>query len=99
MGRSAAPVPGIDARIVDVIAGGAVGKAETRELQMRGFSVMSGYIKNPDADASSFTEDGWYCTGDLACFDEDGNIVIRFGRKKDLINRSSINPILPILKL
>jgi non-ribosomal peptide synthetase component E (peptide arylation enzyme) len=82
------PVPGIEARIVDD-ADAPVADEEIGELQMRGFSVMSGYIKNPDANASSFTEDGWYRTGDLASWDEEGNIVI-VGRKKDLINRGGI---------
>jgi non-ribosomal peptide synthetase component E (peptide arylation enzyme) len=82
------PVPGIDARIVDD-EGSAVGKGETGELQMRGFSVMSGYIKNPSANVESFTPDGWFCTGDLSCWDDEGNIII-VGRKKDLINRGGI---------
>jgi non-ribosomal peptide synthetase component E (peptide arylation enzyme) len=82
------PVPGIEARIVDD-AGTPVANEEIGELQMRGFSVMSGYIKNPDANASSFTDDRWYCTGDLASWDEEGNIVI-VGRKKDIINRGGI---------
>jgi cyclohexanecarboxylate-CoA ligase len=86
------PVPGISARIVSD-EGGEVAEGETGELQMRGFSVMSGYVKNPDANATSFTEDGWFRTGDLACWDNDGNIII-VGRKKDLINRGGvkINP-------
>jgi non-ribosomal peptide synthetase component E (peptide arylation enzyme) len=82
------PVPGIEARIVDD-AGTPVAGDDIGELQMRGFSVMSGYIKNPEANACSFTADGWYCTGDLASWDEEGNIVI-VGRKKDLINRGGI---------
>lgn len=87
-----APVPGISARIVSD-EGETVADGETGELQMRGFSVMSGYMKNPDANASSFTDDGWFRTGDLACWDKHGNIMI-VGRKKDLINRGGvkINP-------
>lgn len=86
------PVPGISARIVSD-EGNEVADSATGELQMRGFSVMSGYMKNPDANASSFTADGWFRTGDLACWDKDGNIII-VGRKKDLINRGGvkINP-------
>lgn len=86
------PVSGISARIVSD-EGNEVADSETGELQMRGFSVMSGYMKNPDANASSFTADGWFRTGDLACWDKDGNIII-VGRKKDLINRGGvkINP-------
>lgn len=86
------PVPGISARIVTEESN-EVADGETGELQMRGFSVMSGYVKNQDANAASFTEDGWYRTGDLACWDKEGNIII-VGRKKDLINRGGvkINP-------
>lgn len=86
------PVPGISARIVSD-AGEQVTGDEVGELHMRGFSVMSGYMKNPEANASSFTEDGWFRTGDLACWDSEGNIII-VGRKKDLINRGGvkINP-------
>lgn len=81
-------VPGIDVRIV-LEDGAVAGAGETGELQMRGFSVMSGYIKNPEANLAAFTEDGWLRTGDLACWDVEGNIII-VGRKKDLINRGGI---------
>jgi non-ribosomal peptide synthetase component E (peptide arylation enzyme) len=86
------PVPGISARIMSE-EGREVLPGEIGELQMRGFSIMSGYMKNPEANASSFTEDGWFRTGDLACWDNGENIII-VGRKKDLINRGGvkINP-------
>ena len=45
--------------------------------------------ENPVANESSFTEDGWFKTGDLATLDEAGNIMIT-GRSKDIINRGSI---------
>ncbi len=85
-------VPGIDVRIVSDEGIPVVGD-EVGELQMRGFSVMSGYMKNPDANSSAFTADGWLRTGDLSRWDEEGNITI-VGRKKDLINRGGvkINP-------
>ena len=91
-GTAGRTVPGIDARIVSD-DGAEIAAGETGELQMRGFSVMSGYMKNPEANAASFTDDGWFRTGDLACRDDDGNIII-VGRKKDLINRGGvkINP-------
>lgn len=64
---------------------GAQGRiAEDGELQVRGVGVIDGYYKNPQEDATAFTEDGWFKTGDLARFDERGNLTI-VGRKKEII--------------
>ncbi len=54
------------------------------ELLVKGDSVMLGYYKNDEANKESFTEDGWFRTGDLAKFDKDGFIYI-CGRKKFVI--------------
>ncbi len=71
---------------------GSVGKPirgmETRlsdegELQVRGTSVMRGYWKDTER-TDEVLQDGWYSTGDLAYFDDAGNIVLS-GRAKDLI--------------
>lgn len=84
---------GNEARIAD--ADGAVLPAgEEGELQIRGCSVFDGYHENPEATASSFTDDGWFRTGDLAVMDEAGFVAIT-GRDKDIINRGGvkINPV------
>ena len=68
----------MEARIADANAAG-VG-----EIQVRGEHVMTGYYKNEDATAQSFTEDGWLRTGDLGTMDEDGFIYIK-GRCKTML--------------
>ncbi|KAI5303310.1 hypothetical protein KEM56_007684 [Ascosphaera pollenicola] len=54
------------------------------ELLMRGPIVTSGYFKNEEETAKSFTEDGWFCTGDVAEIDEMGHVKI-IDRRKNLL--------------
>jgi fatty-acyl-CoA synthase len=56
------------------------------ELAIRGFNVMKGYLRQPDETSRSFTEDGFFLTGDLGMVDEDGYLHV-VGRKKDTITR------------
>ncbi|MDT3427996.1 long-chain acyl-CoA synthetase [Paenibacillus forsythiae] len=62
----------------------------TDEVQIRGLNVMSGYLNNK----VSFTEDGWFATGDIGKLDEEGLLYIT-GRIKEQINMDGlkINPI------
>ncbi len=53
------------------------------ELMVRGNTVMSGYLKNPDATEEAFVG-GWYHTGDLGVTHPDGYIEVR-DRSKDII--------------
>jgi fatty-acyl-CoA synthase len=53
------------------------------EVMMRGNNVMKGYLKNPSATAESFAG-GWFHSGDLAVWTEDGYIQIK-DRSKDII--------------
>ena len=54
------------------------------EVLIRGDIVFDGYYRNPEATAEAFTEDGWFRSGDLGKFDEDGHLYI-VGRAKDVI--------------
>ncbi len=64
------------------------------EIQVRGEIVFSGYYKNPDATAATFTEDGWFRTGDLATMDKDNSLFI-VGRSKNMILSSNGQNIFP----
>ena len=83
---------GLELRITDD-DGQVQGPGEEGELELRGYSILPGYLRNDSANATSFRPDGWFRTGDLAILDADGNVYIT-GRNKDIINRGSvkINP-------
>ncbi len=54
------------------------------EIYLKGDNITKGYYKDPEATAASFTEDGWFKSGDYGRLDEDGELYIT-GRKKCLI--------------
>jgi fatty-acyl-CoA synthase len=53
------------------------------EIQVRGWNVMRGYYKLPDATAKAFTPDGWLKTGDLGEANAEGRVRM-VGRLKDI---------------
>ena len=54
------------------------------EVQVSGPNVFAGYHGLPEATSAAFTEDGWFRSGDLGSFDEDGYLFIS-DRLKDMI--------------
>ena len=80
------PVRGVETRLVSEEGellpydGATVG-----ELQVRGATVFDGYLRRPDATAASFTEDGWFRTGDMAVIEPDGAHRIVGRASTDLI--------------
>lgn len=63
---------------------------EQGEIAVRGPNVMLEYLKNPEATADTFTNDGWLRTGDLGQVDEDGYFFVT-GRLKELIIKGGEN--------
>lgn len=57
---------------------------EPGEIQVKGDNVFLGYYKNKEATRQSFTNDGWYKTGDMGVIDNDGYLYLR-GRSKCMI--------------
>lgn len=56
------------------------------ELVLKGPGVFTGYFNNPEENASVFTQDGYFRTGDVAKINEKGYISLT-GRIKEMINR------------
>lgn len=83
------PVEGVHLRIAQPDRKTGLG-----EIQAKGENVMMGYYKEPEITKNAFTEDGWLKTGDLGCFDKDGNLYIK-GRMKNMIVGSSGENIYP----
>jgi acyl-[acyl-carrier-protein]-phospholipid O-acyltransferase / long-chain-fatty-acid--[acyl-carrier-protein] ligase len=67
--------PGMQACIVDDATGEVQDPRKLGILYLRGVNVFRGYLGNLDATASAFTG-VWFKTGDLARFDDDGNLYI-----------------------
>lgn len=72
---SGSAIPGTELGIFDP-HGNKLAPGETGEICLRGFHVMQGYFKDPEATAEAITTEGWLRTGDVGHVDEDGNLTI-----------------------
>ncbi|NLY91859.1 MAG: AMP-binding protein [Firmicutes bacterium] len=84
------PLPGVECKIVDPKTGADLPDGTDGEFVARGYNVMKGYYKMPEATAAVIDENGWLHTGDLARRDQNGNFQIT-GRIKDMIIRGGEN--------
>ncbi len=82
--------PGVETKIVDPETGETLGPGQVGEFCARGYNIMKGYYKMPEATAQAIDKDGWLHTGDLATVDADGYYKIT-GRIKDMIIRGGEN--------
>jgi long-chain acyl-CoA synthetase len=90
IGTVGIPLPGTDVKIVDLDTGTReLPPKEAGEICIKGPQVMTGYYKKQDETAQSL-KDGWFYTGDIGFFDEDGYLTIS-DRKKDMICASGFN--------
>lgn len=83
-------LPGVEVKIVNPETGEECGPEEHGEICCRGYNVMKGYYKNPEATALAIDKDGWLHSGDLAMKTKDGFYKIT-GRIKDMIIRGGEN--------
>jgi long-chain acyl-CoA synthetase len=78
------PVPSTDIKLIDD-SGNEVPEGEAGEICAKGPQVMRGYWNNDAANATAFTPDGYFKTGDVGIFTAGGFLKI-VDRKKDMVN-------------
>jgi fatty-acyl-CoA synthase len=83
-------LPGVECKIVDVETGQDLPPNVDGEFVARGYNIMKGYYKMPEATKAAIDENGWLHTGDMARCDENGYYKIT-GRIKDMIIRGGEN--------
>lgn len=83
-------MPFMETKIVDPDTGEDLPDGTPGEFVVRGYNVMKGYYKMPEATAAAIDKDGWLHTGDLAIRDSGGYYRIT-GRIKDMIIRGGEN--------
>ncbi len=82
--------PGVECKIIDPETGKELPDGESGEFVARGFNIMKGYYKMPEATAQAIDKDGWLHSGDICMRTPDGYYKVT-GRLKDMIIRGGEN--------
>ncbi len=82
--------PGVECKIIDPETGEELPDGESGEFVARGFNIMKGYYKMPEATAQAIDSDGWLHSGDICMRTPDGYYKVT-GRLKDMIIRGGEN--------
>ncbi len=82
--------PGVECKIIDPETGDELPDGESGEFVARGFNIMKGYYKMPEATAQAIDADGWLHSGDICMRTPDGYYKVT-GRLKDMIIRGGEN--------
>ncbi len=80
----------VEVAVIDPVTGEVCSDGVQGEMCCRGYNVMNGYYKNPEATAQVIDKNGFLHSGDLGVKDPDGNYRIT-GRIKDMIIRGGEN--------
>lgn len=81
---SGMPMPGEEAKVVDIETGNEQPPNVPGQLLIRGYMNTKGYYRKPEATAETIDADGWLHTGDMAMIRDDGHLVF-MGRYKDML--------------
>lgn len=83
------PLEGVTLRLADD-TDSPVAADQTGDVQIKGFSLFSGYWNNPEKTAEEFTPDGFFRTGDIGRYEADGQLTL-VGRAKDMFISGGFN--------
>jgi len=89
LGTVGRPLDGVEVKIADENRK-PVPKGEVGEVALRGPILFSGYYKQPELTKAVFDDEGFFYTGDLGKFLDNGCLAI-VGRKKEMIIRGGFN--------
>jgi len=82
-GASGRAVDGVEIRVVSE-DGAPRASGEDGEIEVRGASVMLGYLDDPEATSRAISRDGWLRTNDVGMVDADGCLYVR-GRSDGVV--------------